>query len=215
MGKMIAIVDYKAGNSRSVERALDKLGFSSHLTHDREEILGADRVIFPGVGAAGAAMEDLKRSGADRVLMDAFQSGMPFMGICVGAQVILDQSEEDQTVCLGMVAGRVIRFPEPLVDQDGERLKIPHIGWNGLRIVRAHPVLEGIRETDEFYFDHSYYTMPSQEACTIGTTDYGIDFPSVLAHRNLVATQFHPEKSGPPGLRILENFCRWEGRYVE
>lgn len=209
---MIAIVDYKAGNSRSVERALDKLGLASRITHKREEILGADRVIFPGVGAAGAAMEDLKKSGADNVLREAFQSGMPFMGICVGAQIVLERSEEDGAECLGIVTGTVLRFPDPLVTEKGERLKIPHIGWNGLGIKRDHPVLHRIRTTDEFYFDHSYYTMPSLEECVIGITDYGIDFPSVIGFKNLVATQFHPEKSGAPGLRILENFNRWNGK---
>jgi len=209
---LIAIIDYKAGNSRSVERALDKLGFPSRITNSRDEILGAERVIFPGVGAAGAAMENLRRSGADRVLREAYESGMPFLGICVGAQVILDESEEDGARCLGLIQGRVKRFPHPLVDEKGDRLKVPHIGWNGLRIRRSHPVLEGIRARDEFYFDHSYYTVPEKAEGVLGTTDYGIDFPSVIGQRNLVATQFHPEKSGAPGLRILENFSRWETR---
>jgi imidazole glycerol-phosphate synthase subunit HisH len=212
---MIAIVDYKAGNLRSVERALDRLGFASRITRDRDGILTAERVIFPGVGAAGTAMEDLQSTGVDVVLREARQCGMPFLGICLGAQVILERSDEGDVACLGLLEGKVVRFPEPLLTAESKRLKVPHMGWNGLRIKRPHPVLDGVREAEEFYFVHEYYPQPAEDHCVLGVTDHGISFPSVIGEGNLVATQFHPEKSGIPGLRILENFCRWDGRHVE
>ncbi len=209
---MIGIVDYKAGNLRSVERALNKLGFACRITAGRDELLAADRLVFPGVGAAGSAMEDLCRSGLDGILREAFTRGTPFLGICLGAQIILDRSEENDSACLGLLPGVVRRFPSPLLGEEGGRLKIPHMGWNGLRLTRSHPVLDGVRPTDEFYFVHSYYPAPSSEDLVVALTDYGIRFPSVVGGGNLLATQFHPEKSGNPGLRILENFCRWDGR---
>ena len=212
---MIAIVDYQAGNLRSVERALGKLGFPSKITCDSEEILGAERLIFPGVGAAGQAMDDLRESGLDLTLRDAFHEGKPFLGICLGAQIILERSEENDAVCLGLLPGTVRRFPAETASPTGDRLKVPHMGWNALRLVRPHPVLTGIRDTDEFYFVHAYYPEPASEGHVIGTTDYGRVFPSVIGGGNLLAMQFHPEKSGVPGLRILDNFCRWDGRYAE
>ena len=209
---MIAIIDYKAGNLRSVERALKKLGFACRITHDREEVLNSERIIFPGVGAAGKAIADLRHFGLDKALTQAFKEGTPILGICLGAQIILEKSEENNTQCLGLVRGDVKLFPSPLFSVDNERLKIPHMGWNGVHLVRGHPVLEGIRPQDEFYFVHSYYPMPAADQYIIGTTDYGLKFPSIIGHNNLIAMQFHLEKSGPPGLRILKNFCTWNGR---
>ena len=209
---MIAIIDYKAGNLRSVERALKNLGFDCRITLDREEILASERVVFPGVGAAGKAMADLRHLGLDGVLRQVFENGKPFLGICIGAQIILDRSEEDRVHCLGLIPGEAKAFPVPLMSGDNERLKIPHMGWNGLRLFRKHPVLNGIRPEDEFYFVHSYYPMPAFDTHVIGTTEYGIRFPSVIGNRNLIAMQFHLEKSGAPGLRILKNFCHWDGQ---
>ena len=209
---MIAIIDYKAGNLRSVERALKKLGFDCRITLDREEILASERVIFPGVGAAGKAMANLKYLGLDGVLKQVFENGKPFLGICIGAQIILDRSEEDRVHCLGLIPGEVKAFPVPLMFSDNERLKIPHMGWNGLRPIKRHPVLSGMKPEDEFYFVHSYYPMPTSDTHVIGTTEYGIRFPSVIGNRNLIAMQFHLEKSGAPGLRILKNFCSWDGQ---
>ena len=209
---MIAIIDYKAGNLRSVERALKKLGFDCRITLDREEILAADRVVFPGVGAAGKAMADLRHLGLDGVLKRVFENGTPFLGICIGAQIILERSEEDHVLCLGLIPGETKAFPAPLPSVGDERLKIPHMGWNGLRLIRKHPVLSGIKPEDEFYFVHSYYPMPASDTYVIGTTEYGIRFPSVIGNRNLIAMQFHLEKSGAPGLRILKNFCHWDGQ---
>jgi len=212
---MIAIVDYRAGNLRSVERALERLGFSAGITSHPDEIQSAERVIFPGVGAAGQAMDDLRGGGLDRVLHKALQSGKPFLGICLGAQIILERSEENDATCLGLLPGTVRRFPPEIASGAGERLKIPHMGWNGVRMRRSHPVLDAVRETDEFYFVHGYYPAPESERHVIGTTEHGLAFPSVIGSGNLLAMQFHPEKSGIPGLRILKNFCRWDGRYAE
>jgi len=209
---MIAIIDYKAGNLRSVERALKKLGFDCRITFDREEILASERVIFPGVGAAGKAMADLRHLGLDGVLKQVFEKGKPFLGICIGAQIILDRSEEDRVHCLGLIPGEAKAFPVPFISGDNECLKIPHMGWNSLRLIKKHPVLSGIRPEDEFYFVHSYYLMPASDTHVIGTTEYGIRFPSVIGNRNLIAMQFHLEKSGAPGLKILKNFCHWDGQ---
>ena len=212
---MIAIIDYKAGNLRSVERALRGLGVAYRITHDKEEILTADRVVFPGVGAAGRAMADLRELGLDRVLGQALDKGVPFLGICLGAQIILERSEEDHAACLGFMAGEAKAFPVPLPSSGHERLKIPHMGWNQVTQIKTHPVLKGIGPEDEFYFVHAYYPAPVSDGDIIGMTDYGIRFPSVIGRENLIAMQFHPEKSGRPGLRILRNFCEWDGNHAE
>lgn len=210
---MIAIVDYKAGNLRSVESALKKLGVSCCITQDGELISAAERVVFPGVGAAGSAMADLKAMGLDNAIRSAFQAGKPIIGICLGTQIILQKSEENAAECLGLLPGTVRRFPKEL-SAKGERLKIPHMGWNGIVLRKKHPALEGIRKEDEFYFVHSYFPSPDNSELVIAETEYGIRFPSIIGYRNLIAVQFHPEKSGAAGLRILENFCRWDG-YAE
>jgi len=212
---MIAIIDYKAGNLRSVERALRGIGFMCRITGEKEEILQAERVVFPGVGAAGKAMACLRQLGLDRVLKEALEEGKPFLGICLGAQIILDRSEEDHAACLGFMAGEAKAFSAALSSPGDQRLKIPHMGWNGLDLKREHPVLKGIAPEDAFYFVHGYYPAPAADAHVIGTTDYGIRFASVIGHRNLIAMQFHPEKSGRPGLKILKNFCNWDGDHAE
>lgn len=209
---MIAIIDYKAGNLKSVERAVGKLGFSCGITHKRKEILLSERIIFPGVGAAGKAMDDLSNMGLDKVLEETFESGKPILGICLGSQIVLDKSEENNTQCMGLIKGKVRKFPYPLISGGGERLKIPHMGWNSVHLRKRHPVLEGIKATDEFYFVHSYYPAPLSDQFVIGTTEHGLEFSSVIGDKNLIAMQFHPEKSGIPGLRILKNFCTWDGR---
>jgi len=209
---MIAIIDYKAGNLGSIARAVNYLGFECRITHDVKEISGADRVIFPGVGSAGQAMQDLKRMGLDKAIYDLYESGKPFLGICLGAQIILEESEENQTTCLGLLPGKVKRFPIPLLSEDGKNLKVPHMGWNQVSPKRLHPVFEGVALGSEFYFVHSYFPSPADGETIIGTTDHGITFTSVLGEKNLIALQFHPEKSGPPGLTILKNFCIWDGK---
>jgi glutamine amidotransferase len=205
---MIAIVDYNAGNLTSVARAVTHLGFACSVTCDLADLRAAERIIFPGVGAAGAAMASLRRRGLDAALSEQFSSGKPLLGICLGTQIVMGHSEENDTGCLGLVPGRVRRFASPL-DGGGDRLKIPHMGWNRLRIRRPHPLLDGVGPDDELYFVHSYYPEPDDPAAVLATTDYGVTFASVIGHRNLVATQFHLEKSGRPGLRMLRNFCTW------
>ncbi len=207
---MIAIIDYNAGNLTSVARAVAHLGFPGRITHAAEDIRQAERIIFPGVGAAGAAMESLRRSGLDEVLREQFAAGKPILGICLGTQVIMGHSEENDTACLGIVPGCVRLFPPNLTASSGQRLKIPHMGWNRIQTQRPHPLLAGLSLEDEFYFVHSYYPVPDDLSCVLALSEYGIRFASLLGHRNLVATQFHLEKSGRPGLRMLQNFCAWQ-----
>ncbi|MBW1668674.1 MAG: imidazole glycerol phosphate synthase subunit HisH [Deltaproteobacteria bacterium] len=208
---MIAIVDYEAGNLTSVQRALNFLGYESFITAEPSRVADAERVIFPGVGAAGKAMADLKSRKLDLALQEAFRSGKPFLGICLGTQIIMEWSEENNTSCLGLIKGKVRRFPEDLADQNGNKLKVPHMGWNGVHIKRAHPLFEGVSPSSEFYFVHAYYPAPATGTTVLGETFYGLTFASVICSGNLVAVQFHPEKSGRPGLRILANFCQWKG----
>ncbi|MCP4373739.1 MAG: imidazole glycerol phosphate synthase subunit HisH [Deltaproteobacteria bacterium] len=207
---MIAIIDYKAGNLTSVARAVSHIGFQCLITSDTKEILKAERIIFPGVGAAGSAMESLKRTGIDSVIADAFSKGTPILGICLGTQVIMGHSEENETPCLGMVNGLVRAFQADKATENGSRLKIPHMGWNSVVIKKGHPVLSGIDRNDEFYFVHGFYPDPEDPEHIFGTTTYGIKFASIVGFENLFATQFHIEKSGKPGLKMLENFCKWE-----
>jgi imidazole glycerol-phosphate synthase subunit HisH len=210
---VIAILDYRAGNLTSVARALNYIGFPSRITHSHEEIQRAERIIFPGVGAAGKSMENLRELGLDVVLRQRLDAGVPVLGICVGLQVLLDYSEENDTPCLGIIPGRVRRFPSDMRTTGGESLKIPHMGWNAVAFTQDHPVFEKIPAESEFYFVHSYYPDPGESRHIAGTTEYGITFASAVAKGNLVALQFHPEKSGPPGLQLLKNFCRWNGTF--
>ena len=212
---MIAIVDYEAGNQTSVSRALDRLQIKNVITPDPEMIKKAQKIIFPGVGAAGEAMMNLKARGLDEVIKESFTAGKPILGICVGTQVVLGHSEENDTDCLGIIPGEVVRFDESMNDGRGGMLKIPHMGWNQVLWERTHPVFEGVASGSDFYFVHSYYPRPTGDECTIGTTEYGINFSSVIGFKNLVAVQFHAEKSGPPGLQVLENFSRWDGLVEE
>jgi len=213
---MIAIVNYRAGNLTSVQRALSYLGYESKITSNPSEILKAKRVIFPGVGAAGTAMEDLKKTGMGEALKEIYLRKIPLLGICLGTQVIFEYSEEDNTPCLGILSGTVKAFPYPLKDpEEGEILKVPHMGWNYVEFIKPHPVFVNIPPGAEFYFVHSYYPSPQCPEDIFGITYYGIKFSSVVASKSLVAVQFHPEKSGGPGLKILDNFCRWRPNDVE
>jgi glutamine amidotransferase len=205
----IAIVDYSAGNLTSVATAIRHLGKVPLITRDPEEVLAAERVIFPGVGAAGASMRSLGESGLDEALRRVHAEGRPILGICIGCQVILQESEEDGgTACLGLVPGRVVRFRFA----PGIHRKIPHMGWNEVTFLIDHPVFHGVPAGSQFYFVHSYYPQPADAGVVAGTAVYGeVRFAAALAARNLVAVQFHAEKSGPPGLRILKNFLEWKG----
>lgn len=203
---MIRIVDYDAGNLTSVKRALDYLDIPCEITPDAERIAAAERVVFPGVGHAASAMETLRSRGLDQALRTAFDKGTPILGICLGTQIILAHSMEGDTSCLGLIDGECPRF-----ELDDPELKIPHMGWNGINMKREHPLLNGLRTGEEFYFVHSFYPLPTDERAVFATSGHGIEFPAVIGERNLVATQFHPEKSGRPGLRMLENFRKWDG----
>jgi glutamine amidotransferase len=203
---MLIIVDYDAGNLRSVKRACDAVGVSAVLSKDPEAVVRADRIIFPGVGAAKSAVDTLTRTGLGEALRTAHSKGTPVLGICLGAQIVLDDSEEGDVRCLGLLPGRTRRFN--LADR---RLKVPHIGWNDVRVEQPHPLLDGLEPGDEFYFVHSFYPAPRDENRIYATADYGGAFCSALGKDNLFATQFHPEKSGPLGLKILERFERWDG----
>ncbi|HDD35327.1 MAG TPA: imidazole glycerol phosphate synthase subunit HisH [Candidatus Desulfofervidus auxilii] len=207
---MIVIIDYKAGNLTSVLRALNYLGYEAKITPDPEEVLHAERVVFPGVGAAKAAMEDLKKTGMAEALKEIYMRKIPLLGICLGAQIIFEESEEDNVKCLGILPGIAKAFPLPLKDPvTGDILKVPHMGWNQIKLIKSHPVFSDIHPDAEFYFVHSYYPMPKYTELILGVTDYGIRFYSAIAYRGLVAVQFHPEKSGRPGLKLLDNFCKW------
>ena len=203
----IAVVDYKAGNLTSVALALRHLGREPLVTHRPEEIAAAERVIFPGVGAAGAAMAHLRELGLDQALTEVIESGRPVLGICLGCQVIFDRSEEDGgTDCLGILPGVVRRFEFPA----GVHRKIPHMGWNEVQFTGDHPLYDGIPPRSQFYFVHSYYPKPEDSAVVLGRALYGdVQFAAAIAMKNLAAVQFHTEKSGPAGLRLLGNFLSW------
>jgi glutamine amidotransferase len=204
---MITIIDYNAGNIRSVLRACAEIGADARITRDPGDVAKAEKVIFPGVGAAPSAMQYLAQTGLDTAIKDAFKAGVPVLGICLGAQIVLEKSEEGDTPCLGLVPGSTVRFRI----QD-KRLKIPHMGWNEVKVVRQHPLLEGIKPGDEFYFVHSYYPQPRDDKDIYAVAEYGGDFCCALGYRNLFATQFHPEKSGRLGLEMLARFARWDGK---
>ena len=197
------------GNLTSVSLALSHVGVNHVITRDPDVVRSAERIVFPGVGAAGASMENIRAAGIDQALKEAVKAGTPLLGICIGCQILLDRSEEDGgTPCLGLLPGEVKRFdfahfPVP-------RPKIPHMGWNPVAFERAHPVLAGIPSGAFFYFVHSFYPSPSRLEDVLGRTTYGdLGFASMLARDNVVATQFHAEKSGVHGLEILKNFSLW------
>lgn len=201
----ITIVDYDAGNLKSVQRACAAVGLAPSLARSPEDLLKADRLIFPGVGNAQSAMQILVERGLDEALREVFRRGTPMLGICVGAQLILDRSEESTIPCLGLLPGVARRFTL------SPPLKVPHIGWNEVTPIVSHPLLSGIEKGDEFYFVHSYYPAPELESDVMATTDYGGPFCCALGRNNLFATQFHPEKSGPVGLALLKRFSAWDG----
>jgi len=202
----VFIVDYDAGNLKSVQRACAEVGVRAVISSDPVRLLEAERVIFPGVGAAGSAIRSLRATGLDTALKSAIGAGKPVLGICLGLQISMDHSEEQDTRTLGIVPGAVRRFRFDRPD-----LKIPHMGWNEVRPVQPHPLLEGIEPGDEFYFVHGYYPAPARTEHTFALTDYETEFASAVGLGSYFATQFHPEKSGRVGLRLLEKFTRWQG----
>ncbi|MCF8085904.1 MAG: imidazole glycerol phosphate synthase subunit HisH [Desulfohalobiaceae bacterium] len=207
---MIAIVDYEAGNLTSVKRALDYLDIPNRITAEAETIRQAKGIIFPGVGAAGQAMRTLRRTGLDDLLRERVERGVPFLGLCLGSQIVLESTPENDTRGLGLIPGHCQRF-HPDFTEAGLPINIPHMGWNAVNETdRAPSLFAGIEEGAEFYFVHAYYPVP-EAPYRLGSTEYGTSFCSVLGREGLWAVQFHPEKSGRPGLTLLDNFntyCR-------
>mgnify|MGYP001382914469 FL=1 len=204
---MVHIVDYDAGNVRSVQRACQHVGIDAQITADPEALLKSDKVIFPGVGSAESAVDTLKTRGLDEALKDFYRSGRPLLGICLGLQIILEYTEEGSRDCLGLMEGACERF-----DFTDESIKVPHIGWNEVEMVQSHPLLKDVRSGDEFYFVHSYFANLKESSSIYGVTEYGEkQFASIIASDNLFATQFHLEKSGELGLRLLAEFADWQG----
>ena len=198
---MIGVVDYKAGNLRSVELALEHLHVEFIVSNKAEVIEACERIIVPGVGNARSAMEFLDTAGLSFALKKYAASGKPMLGICLGAQIILESSQEDNAVCLGIIKGTAQKFT---VQQ-----KVPHIGWNTICIVQRHPILQDLANNTSFYFVHAYYPVPAGQA-VIAECNYEHNFAAVIGQENVVATQFHPEKSGEQGLCLLNNFLRWK-----
>jgi glutamine amidotransferase len=198
----IVVIDYQSGNLRSVAKALESVGVTPLVTGDPVCLDSADGLILPGVGSGPAAMAALRERGLVEPLRRFAASGRPFLGVCLGLQLLLERTEEGDAPCLGILQGQVRRLPPGLPTG----LKVPHMGWNQVQFMKQHPLFRGIPQGAHFYFVHSYYADPADQAGVAGVTEYGIPFCSVYARDNLVATQFHPEKSGALGLRIYENF---------
>jgi imidazole glycerol-phosphate synthase subunit HisH len=202
--RITGVVDYDAGNLKSVETALSFIKADYFVSPDPDELKKADTLIFPGVGDAGAAMEVLKKQGLDQGIREFYELGKPVLGICLGCQIVLTHSEERDTSCLDLVPGNVLRFPTK------EGYKVPHMGWNQVLPAGGHPIFKDIPDNSSFYFVHSYYPKPEKDEYVAGTTSYCIDFCSAIQRDNLFAVQFHPEKSGKVGLRLLSNFLSWD-----
>ena len=197
----VAIIDYGVGNLRSVEKAFGATGCAAVVSSDERVLYGADRLVLPGVGAFAACMNALTERGFDELVRERVAESIPLLGVCVGMQMLFEESEEFGTTRgLGLLPGRVRRFSEDLV--------VPHVGWNRIRQRVAHPLFEGIEDAAFFYFVHSYYCEPAEDEVILGETDYGLPYASVVARANLCGVQFHPEKSQAAGLRLLSNFAR-------
>ena len=215
MSGVVAVIDYGMGNLHSVASALEHVGAEKVLvTHDAAQIREADRVVFPGVGAMRDCMAEIRRLSCDKLLADALvEQHKPVLAICVGMQALMTRSEENDGVeCLDLIPGQVRYFGNPLTDADGQRLKVPHMGWNEVRQTMAHPLWQGIPDRTRFYFVHSYYVDAVDRSLVAGALDYGVVADAALARDNLFATQFHPEKSHTAGLQLLKNFLEWNGQ---
>lgn len=200
---MIGVIDYRAGNAPSVGYALERLGIDHRLVSRADEVAACERLVLPGVGAAGATLESLVESGlVDVLTRRVITDGVPFLGICIGLQVLFEHSAEGDVSCLGWIPGRVVRFPDTV--------RVPQIGWNAVRIARPHPLVGEFPDGGHCYFVNSFYAEPADPDSVIGHTEYGVTFCSIVASRNVVATQFHAEKSGPLGLTLLERFAAWD-----
>ena len=215
MSGVVAVIDYGMGNLHSVASALEHVGAEQVLvTHDAELIRQADRVVFPGVGAMRDCMAEIRRLKCDQLLADALlEQHKPVLAICVGMQALMTRSEENAGVdCLDLIPGNVRYFGSSLNSAEGERLKVPHMGWNEVHQTRDHSLWQGIEDRTRFYFVHSYYVDAAQRDLVAGALDYGVHVDAALARDNLFAVQFHPEKSHTAGLQLLKNFLQWNGQ---
>lgn len=210
---MLGIVDYAAGNQTSVARALKSLGIDCVISDSPKQLLACDGIIFPGVGAAGQAMNALAGAGLDQALAEAVSIGRPLLGICLGCQIMLEHSEENDTPLLGLLPGKCVRFPENLRNADDSRACVPHMGWNSLEQKRPCRLLEGISADAQFYFVHGYHVL-TEPSLVLASSTHGVEFCAIHGRDGLWGVQFHPEKSGRPGLALLANFsayCREKG----
>ncbi|MEE8581689.1 MAG: imidazole glycerol phosphate synthase subunit HisH [Myxococcota bacterium] len=206
----VAVIDYGAGNLRSVAKALERSGLSPRPTGDPAEVRKADAVVLPGVGAFADAVQSLRRSGLADAVRESMAAGRPYLGLCLGQQVLFDESDEHGVnPGFGIIPGRVERFPKH--DRDGRRLRVPHIGWNEVRFQGSHPLLDHLPTRDTFYFVHSYRAVPADGSMVVGKTCYGGEFAAAVASERLFAVQFHPEKSQRAGKRLLDAFAAWVG----
>jgi len=211
---MIVVVDYGMGNLRSVAKALVHVAPAQEVVvaSDAATIRRAERVVLPGQSAMPDCMRGLRESGLVDAVLEAARE-RPFLGICLGLQMLFEDSEEGPTTCLGLLAGHVVRFRDALmVSPNGDRLKVPHMGWSPVCQVRAHPLWRGIDDGARFYFAHSFHPVPDDPSLAVGTVDYPAAFTCAIAQANIFATQFHPEKSQRAGLTLLANFAAWDGR---
>lgn len=209
----IGVIDYGMGNLHSLGKSLERAAGSDRIqiSYDPDKLLKCDRLVLPGVGGVRGCMNELRRLELNDLVVEASQK-VPMLGVCLGMQVMLEYSHEnDGVAALGLFPGEVVRFPDPPVNANGTRLKVPHMGWNQVKQTLEHPVWEGVPDETWFYFVHSYHARPSRPEHCIGTTDYIQTFSSAIARDNLVAFQFHPEKSQGAGLRLLANFAQWDG----
>jgi len=201
----VAIIDYGIGNLRSVEKAFSVVGVDAVITGDRERLLAAERLVLPGVGAFGTCMSEFERHGLKELVIDRVEQGTPLLGICVGMQMLFEESAEfGKTKGLGLLKGQVNRF-------DDDSLIVPHVGWNQVEKTSTSPLLNDVSENSFFYFVHSYYCEPADKDVIVGETEYGVTFASVVAKKNIHGVQFHPEKSQNAGLQLLKNFANQTG----
>ena len=215
MSGVVAVIDYGMGNLHSVASALEHVGADEVLvTHDAELIRRADRVVFPGVGAIRDCMAEIRRLECDRLLLDVLEEQhKPVLAICVGMQALMTHSQENDGVdCLDILPGEVRFFGSPLLDEGGERLKVPHMGWNEVEQVDEHPLWKNIPDMSRFYFVHSFYVDAAERSLLSGKVRYGVEADAALHRDNLFAVQFHPEKSHTAGLQLLRNFLEWNGQ---
>jgi len=215
MSSTVAVIDYGMGNLHSVAKALEKVstGQKVIVSANPDEVLKADRVVLPGVGAIRDCMAEIRRLGFDQVVGEVVAKGTPLLGVCIGMQALMEHSVENNgTECLGILPGNVEFFGNDLRAENGEHLKVPHMGWNQVHQVTRHPMWQGIKQDSRFYFVHSYYVQPTGPDIIAASCHYGLTFTAAVTRDNVFATQFHPEKSQHAGLQLYENFLNWDGQ---